>query len=311
MLSLFFCGKTVLLRFFQYNLVTNVMFKRIISFLLLLSFSYASLAQHETIFLWKNIPSMKKERTRLYVFNNIPDSVRTGVGVIICPGGSYHHLGMRHEGYDVAKWLNTKGVVAFVLRYRVALNGYRYPAMIEDMQRAIQYVYDSSTSFGVNSNKIGVIGFSAGGHLATMAGSFHSTNLLKQHGITSSASLKPSFVVPIYPVVSMQDEIAHKRSRRSLLGWNFSPEMADSLSLELNIPNDMPPTLIIATLDDHVVNPQNSIELSKSLEAKQIPHKLVLFNRGGHGFGMGAHRRGDASGWNVRLIDWLKEINIL
>lgn len=269
------------------------------------------LAQSTPIYLWKDVPAMENERTRLYVYNNIADSINTRVSVIICPGGSYHHLGLKHEGYNVAEWFNSKGITAFILRYRVGFNGYKYPAMIEDVQRAIQYVHDHSDSLKINPNKIGVMGFSAGGHLVTMAASFHSTNLIKQFGIETGADLKPNFVIPVYPVVSMQNGLAHERSRNNLLGRNPCKSMIDSLSLEKQIPNDMPPTLIIAAKDDQVVNPQNSVELCQSLEEKGIIHKLVLLETGGHGFGIGPKCEGELKNWSDNIIDWLSEIKML
>lgn len=268
-------------------------------------------AQPDPIFLWRGVEGMKDEKTRLYVYNNIPDSLRTGVSVIICPGGSYHHLGLKHEGYEVAEFLNSKGITAFVLRYRVGFNGYKYPAMIEDVQRAIQYVSDNSNLLGIDRTKIGVVGFSAGGHLVTMAASFHSTNLIKKYGITSNADLRPSFVVPVYPVVSMHDSIAHARSRRNLLGKNPCVSMIDSLSLEYKIPSDMPPTLIVATKDDPVVDPRNSVELDNTLKSKGITHKFLFYDTGGHGFGLGRDPRAEVSKWDNVLNDWLSEINIL
>ena len=110
------------------------------------------------IYLWKDIKGMEKEKTRLYVYE-APDSLRNGISVIICPGGSYHHLGLQHEGYDVAKWLTSQGITAFVLRYRVGMRGYHHPAMIEDLQRAIQFVRENAHSYGINLNKLGVMGF--------------------------------------------------------------------------------------------------------------------------------------------------------
>ncbi len=176
-------------------------------------------AQPKPVYLWKNISGKQKEKTRLYVYQ-VPEAISKGVGVIVCPGGSYHHLGMPHEGYQVAEWLNSQGITAFVLRYRVGMHGYRHPAMIQDIQRAIQYVREKTPDL----KKIGVMGFSAGGHLVTMAGAFFKENYLKAIGIEPEVSLRPDFVVPVYPVVSMQDSLAHLRSRKNLIGESFTKE---------------------------------------------------------------------------------------
>lgn len=289
------------------------MYRRFLLTYCLLTICILSEAQKHPrpLFLWRDVPAMKGERTRLYVYNDIPDSLRTGVCAIVCPGGSYHHLGMKHEGYAVAKYLNTKGISAFVLRYRVGSNGYHYPAMIEDLQRAIQYVTDNGQRLKIDTNKIGVIGFSAGGHLVTMAGAMHSYNFLKQYDIHTSANLRPNFVVAVYPVVSMQDNIAHKRSRRNLLGNRPLQKMIDSLSLEHHIPPDMPPTLIVASHDDPVVNPRNSTALDSALNAQKITHKFLLYQTGGHGFGLGKDQQSEISNWKNKLITWLSYINVL
>lgn len=257
--------------------------KKVFNVIVLFFFINIGYSQFKPIYLWKEIKGMKSEPTRLYVFP-APDSIATNIGVIVCPGGSYHHLGLLHEGFTVAKWLNTQGITAFVLRYRVAINKYHHPAMIQDLQRAIHYVRESK--YNVFINTLGVMGFSAGGHLATMGGVFHKENYLKSLGINTICSLKPDFIVPIYPVVSMQDSLAHLRSRRNFFGKEITKSNINKFSLELQIPNDMPPVLLIATKDDPVVDYRNSLALDKTLSEKNINHRFYLYNTGGHGFGI-------------------------
>lgn len=261
-------------------------------------------AQPKPIYLWKEIKGMEKEKTRLYVYS-VPDSLATGVGVIVCPGGSYHHLGMPHEGYQVAEWLNSQGITAFVLRYRVGMYGYHHPAMIQDLQRAIQFVRENKHVYQVKT--LGVMGFSAGGHLVVMAGAFYKENYLKETGITSEVNLRPDFVVPVYPVVSMQDSLAHLRSRNNLLGKNYTKKMMDKFSMELQIPDDMPPVFLITAKDDPVVNYHNSVALDKSLTKRNIKHKFLLYETGGHGYGMSEKRGGETAKWNVFFKEWLIE----
>ncbi|MDR0604969.1 MAG: alpha/beta hydrolase [Bacteroidales bacterium] len=281
----------------------------------ILSFAFLFLvvilsAQNNSVYLWKDISPMKKEKSRLYTF--IPaDSLRNGVSVIICPGGSYAHLyGIKWEGFEVAQWLNANGITAFVLKYRVGKDGYHHPAMIEDIQRAIQWVRTYSADYNINPDCIGVMGFSAGGHLSLMAGAFYHENYLAKRGIEAD-NLKPAFVVPVYPVVSMQDSLAHVRSRKNLLGNNFGQKEKDKFSMELQIKKEMPPVFLVTTKDDPVVNYKNSLVLNDALEKEKIPCKFLLYETGGHGFGMNEQRGKNAAGWKNYFIEWLYEINIL
>ncbi len=253
--------------------------------------------------------------------------------VIICPGGSYHHLDMLFEGYSTARWFASHGVHAFVLRYRVAYNCHHYPDQLEDVQMAIHYIRQHADEFNIDKNKIGAIGFSAGGHLVTMAGEFSSRDEISKLGINVTESLRPDFIMPIYPVVSMQDDIAHKWSRRSLLGhrwkspdavrgWSplnfwghaYSQELKDSFSMENpdNIPEDMPPVFILACNDDPVVLYENSVRLDKALSEKGVEHVFVHYPEGGHGFGMREKSKIiKETHWNDRdLLPWLEKIGV-
>ncbi len=282
--------------------------KRILNFILLFFFIDIGYTQSKPIHLWKEVEGMEGESTRLYVFP-APDSIATRVGVIVCPGGSYHHLALSHEGFDVAKWLNSQGITAFVLRYRVAFNRYHHPAMIQDLQRAIQYVKNNKDSFSIET--LGLMGFSAGGHLATMGGAFHKEDFLKPLGINNTHSLKPDFIVAVYPVISMQDSLAHLRSRTNLLGKKFTKNDIDRFSLELQIPYDMPPVFLIATKDDFIVNYKNSLALKRALLEKNIKHHFQLYKTGGHGFGMNEKKGGEAGKWNILFKEWLIETGFL
>ncbi|MDR1182512.1 MAG: alpha/beta hydrolase [Bacteroidales bacterium] len=254
---------------------------------------------------------MKKEKSRLYVF--VPaDSLRNGVSVIICPGGSYAHLyGIKWEGFEVAQWLNANGITAFVLQYRVGKDGYHHPAMIEDVQRAIQWVRTGAENYHLNPEWVGVMGFSAGGHLSLMAGAFYQENYLNKYGIKQVVSLKPAFVVPVYPVVSMQDSIVHKRSRKNLLGRKFGRTEKDKFSMELQITKEMPPVFLVTAKDDPVVNCKNSLVLDDVLKKEGISCKFLLYETGGHGYGINEQRGGEAAGWKNYFKDWLYEIKIL
>jgi acetyl esterase/lipase len=235
----------------------------------------------------------------------------THVAVIICPGGSYHHLGMKNEGFKVAKWFQSKGITAFVLRYRVGFWGYHHPAMIQDLQRSIQFVKENAHIWGIDTSKVGLIGFSAGGHLVGTAGTLFRENYLTPLGIHTEVSLRPNFVVAVYPVISMQDSLAHKRSRENLFGRNFTKEQMNKMSLENRVNHIDPPMMIVVAKDDPVVNWRNSFYFYKSLQAAGVPSKLLLNENGGHGFGIDPKKGGKAALWNIECIKWLHEIGIL
>ena len=279
--------------------------------ILLLLIPCTIFAQKTTVRLWKEVDGMRRFKSKMYIYH-APDSNNSGVALIICPGGSYSHLmGIATEGFGVAEFLNSQGINAFVLRYRVGKNGHHHPAMIQDMQRALQIVRENANLYKINPEKIGAMGFSAGGHLVTMAGVFGKENFLKELGINPRVSLKPNFIVPVYPVVSMQDNIVHKRSRRNLLTRHFTENDKQQFSMELNIPSDMPPVLLVTAKDDPVVMFQNSVELDKALTNNKIEHLFLLYETGGHGYGVDESKAPEAAQWKYQFIPWLKKINIL
>jgi len=268
-------------------------------------------AQPKPIKLWQDVPGMKSKPTKLYVYP-APKEKNTGIAVVVCPGGSYAHtMGIATEGFGVAEWLNSQGITASVLKYRVGSKGYHHPAMIEDAQYAICYVRHHAKAYGINPDKVGIMGFSAGGHLATMAGAFHQKNFLVPLNVKSDVSLRPDFVVPVYPVVSMKDDIAHQRSRRNLLTRHYTTKECNQFSMELNIPPTMPPTLVVTAKDDPVVKYENSVRLDNSLSKARIPHKLLLYETGGHGYGMDENLAPEAGQWKYAFLKWLHEIKIL
>lgn len=313
--------KTVLLRFLVFFLILS---------------SINARDYQRKVFLWQDVSGMETQLrdTILYVCKVTKQTEPPTPAVIICPGGSYHHLGMPHEGFASARWFNSIGITAFVLRYRVAYNEHHFPAQLEDIQMAIAHIREHSQEYGIDKNKIGAIGYSAGGHLVTMAGEFYARNELEKLGVKTTESLRPDFIMPIYPVVSMQDDIAHKWSRKSLLGHRYSPPEAekgfsllnirgfkysqkikDDFSMEnaSNIPDDMPPTFLLACEDDPVVLYENSVRLDKTLTDKGVQHTFVSYTEGGHGFGMKKKSKiMKKYHWNdEKLLPWLKEIGIL
>lgn len=283
--------------------------KILITLLLLLTFKLT--AQDNTIYLWRDIPTMKQQQSVMFMHKPVDNN--TGTAVIICPGGSYHHLGLYNEGYCSAKWFSENGITAFTLKYRTNESLYNHPAMLEDIQRAIQIVRENAEEWNINPDKIGVIGYSAGGHLVTMAGEFGTTkNELTKLGIETEVSLRPDFVMPIYPVVSMQDDIAHLWSRKSLLGKHPTQELKDEFSMEMNVPDNMPPTYIVVAKDDPVVLYENSLRLYDALNAKNIENcELHLYEWGKHGFGMVNGPFMKEFHWNQDLKKWMKKIGMI
>ena len=278
-------------------------------------FCASALAQDATIYLWRNVKGMEKQPSVMFMHKASASAPQTRTAVIVCPGGSYHHLGLKSEGTTTATWFAENGVTAFVLKYRTAESLYHYPAMLQDIQRAIQLVRENADEWNIDPAKVGVIGFSAGGHLVTMAGEFWQTHdEIAKLGLDCKVSLRPDFVIPVYPVVSMQDDIAHRWSRNSLLGHgkkNQTQALKDEFSMELNVPADMPPTYVVVCDDDPVVIPENSLRLYNALQAAGIPSKLARYPWGKHGFGMKDNDFMKEFHYNEPLRDWLVELGFM
>lgn len=274
----------------------------------------------DTVSLWQGEKVPFGKEVSLYAYS--PEQPN-GISVIVCPGGSYHWHDMEGEGTRVAQWLNAHGITAFVLKYRAAgcaeiafhsrliFRGKRHPDMITDAQRALQYVQEHAEEYGVDPSRIGMMGFSAGGHLVMSAACFSHTDFLKLSGIYTDVNLRPAFVAAIYPVVTMQPPYVHRRSRRGLLGDSRvgCRKMRDSLSLEMHIPKDCPPVFLVNCLDDPVVRYQNSVLLDSALTRKGIPHEYHQYKTGKHGFGASEYYGSPESReWKNEFLRWLKDL---
>ncbi|MDR0680956.1 MAG: alpha/beta hydrolase [Dysgonamonadaceae bacterium] len=252
---------------------------------------------------------MKRAKVSAYI---AAQNNNSHAAAIICPGGSYYYLGIEHEGHEVAKWLQTNGISSFVLKYRVGMHGNRHPAMIQDLQRTIQLVREKCTQYQIDPHKIGVIGFSAGGHLAGMAATYYTTNFMESLGIYSQIPLRPDFVAMIYPVVSMTDSIGHSKSRRNLLGKRYSPSLKKIMSLEQNVHKGMPPIFLIHCQHDKTVDSRNAYYYCKALEEKGVNCNFTLYDEKGHGFGINPKSgNGEAFSWNTKFLSWLKTIHVI
>jgi len=206
--------------------------------------------------------------------------------VVICIGGGYWAVCIDHEGSEVAKKLNELGVAAIVLKYRISNDEWminREISPLQDAQQAIKTVRDSAAKWFINPNRIGIMGFSAGGHLAATAGTHFDKVLIPNKNNTS---VRPDFMVLIYPVISFMPAIAHAGSIVQILGNNPTDDKLREYSNELQVTTKTPPTFLIHASDDDGVNPMNSIVFYDSLISKKIPAELHIYQSGGHGFGL-------------------------
>ena len=231
-------------------------------------------------------------------------SQASGAAVVICPGGGYWVNAYKHEGTDVAEVFNKMGVAAFVLKYRIpndATMMNKEIGPLQDAQQAIKYVRQHAKEYGINANRIGIMGFSAGGHLASTAGT-HFNNVVIDD--KENISVKPNFMMLIYPVISFQDSIGHIGSRDQLIGKNPSEEKKHEYSNELQVTDSTPPTFLVHASDDPAVKVQNSINFYLALLQHKIKAEMHIYQTGGHGFGM--HIKNDNDLWMERCKNWMQ-----
>jgi acetyl esterase/lipase len=224
--------------------------------------------------------------------------------VVICPGGSYRALASNHEGRQVASYLNSLGVAAFVLRYRLGPR-YHHPIELGDAQRAIRLLRSHAADWRLDPSRIGIIGFSAGGHLAMTASTHFDNGNAAAADPVDRAGSRPDFAVLGYPVISMTEEWTHKGSRTNLLGDNPDPELARSLSGEKAVTRDTPPTFLFQTTEDTVVPAENAVHYYLALHKAGVPVEMHVFEKGPHGVGL-ANDDAALSEWSKLLANWLR-----
>ena len=253
---------------------------------------------------YNNGDNMDTAKVRVY----LPiDREATGRAVIICPGGGYSSLSMDTEGYDWGEFFQNQGIAAIVLKYRLPHGNPEVP--IADAEQAIKLTRMNATSWKINRDNVGIMGFSAGGHLAVASATYASTNYLSPLGIVPKVSVRPDFVAALYPVVTLTDKrYVHRRSRKGILGeWGkCNKKLKDSLSLERHVPANCPPVFIVHCDDDPIVSPGNSRLLDSALTSRRIPHQYIRYNTGGHGFGA-SEVKGSAQSrrWREAFVSWL------
>lgn len=225
--------------------------------------------------------------------------------VIICPGGGYGGLAFDKEGTEVAQWFSDLGITAFVLKYRHGGGPHQHPIPLNDIQRAIRIVRNSAQVFDYQSDRIGIMGFSAGGHLASSAGTHFDYGDQTAEDPVERKSCRPDFQMLIYPVISMEAALTHGGSRQNLLGDHPSAELVKLLSNELQVSDDTPPTFLVHATDDGSVPVENSLSFYRAMVEHKVPAELHVFAEGGHGFGM-RQKEKPVVEWPHLLENWLR-----
>lgn len=233
---------------------------------------------------------------RMYYYP-APAGKGNGTAVLICPGGGYVGVSIMKEGKEIAEWFNNLGVTAFVLYYRMPNGHYKVP--LADAQKALKIIHKNAKVWNIDKNKIGIMGFSAGGHLASTAGTHFKTKIQR-----------PAFMILGYPVVTMDKNLTHAGSRENLLGNNPSDKLVKFYSNELQVKKNTPPTFIVHARDDKTVPIANSRNLAKAIQEKGISCTLQEYDLGGHGFGMRKNNI-PADNWPEVLKIWLKEQHLI
>jgi acetyl esterase/lipase len=235
-------------------------------------------------------------------------SQATGAGIVVCPGGGYSRLAVDHEGHQVARLLTSRGLAAFILKYRLGPR-YHHPAMQQDVLQAIRYVRWNAAEFGLRKDRIGVMGFSAGGHLASTAATLFDAGHPSAPTPIDAVSSRPDFAVLVYPVIAMGEPITHKGSQANLLGDHPSPDLVAKLSTEKQVTPQTPPTFLFHTNEDTGVPPENSVQFYLALRKAGVPAELHVFQKGQHGVGLAP---GDPAlrVWPELLFTWLEGLGL-
>jgi acetyl esterase/lipase len=238
-----------------------------------------------------------------------PAGKGNGTAVVVCPGGGYGGLAIGHEGKEIAEWLTERGIAAFVLEYRLGPR-YRHPAPLQDAQRAIRTVRSNAKALGVNPGRIGIWGFSAGGHLASTAATKFDKGKADDPDPIERVSCRPDFAILCYPVISLEKPHAHWGSRENLLGKSPGEKLVQSLCNHKQVTKETPPTFLFHTKTDGPVPVQNSEMFYEACQKAGVPAKLVLFDKGPHGVGL-ARKDPVLSKWPLQLEGWLRERKLL
>ncbi|SFI24345.1 alpha/beta hydrolase [Planctomicrobium piriforme] len=274
-------------------------------------FSLTSLtfaAGPDPIPLWPNgAPgALGKEATDIPQLRIYPadPAIATGACVVVLPGGGYGHLATDHEGHQVATWLNSIGVTSAVVSYRLGPK-YHHPAPLEDAQRGLRYMRANAAELKIDPQRVGIMGFSAGGHLASTVSTHFDAGDKASSDPVAQQSSRPDFAILAYPVISLKSSFAHAGSRKNLLGDNPDPALVESLSNETQVTKDTPPTFIFHTAEDKGVPVDNAIVYYQALQKNGVPAEMHIYQKGPHGVGL-APKDPVLNTWKERLADWMK-----
>ena len=271
---------------------------------------YAQTAPPRTVLLWPDgapgaLGNAPEDKPSLTIFPQT-GSGSVPTAVVVCPGGGYAHLSEVKEGSDIAEWLNQHGISAFVLKYRLGPK-YHHPIELGDAQRAIRYVRAHAKEYGYQANRIGIWGFSAGGHLASSTGThFDGGNASAADPIDRESS-RPDFMILAYPVITFEEPSLHRGSRDNLLGKNPPADLVELLSNEKQVTKETPPTFLFATTDDQVVPVENSVFFYLACRKMGVPVEMHLYLHGPHGVGL-AQKYPELKTWPDLLANWLTAV---
>jgi acetyl esterase/lipase len=291
--------------------------QQVATFGLLLAVAFAlnlKAAEPAKIPLWANgapgEPATKPADEPVLFVHQAPADKANGTAVVICPGGGYGHLAIDHEGHETAEWLNTFGVTALVLKYRHSASGHQHPVPMLDGQRAIRTVRARASEWGIDPTRIGVLGFSAGGHLASTLATHFDSGDAKAADAIDRASSRPDFLILCYPVITMTEKYMHRGSHDNLIGKSPDESLARSLSNNLRVTAETPPTFIFQTDEDKAVPAENCLSFYLALRSAGVPAELHIYQNGKHGLGLAKEVAG-TNDWPARCLEWMQVRGLL
>jgi acetyl esterase/lipase len=269
--------------------------------------------EHKTQPLWQgDAPGAKgKEPADQpgFILYQAPVEKANGAAVVVYPGGGYGGLAIDHEGHQIARWLNSLGVTAVIVKYRLGPR-YHHPIPLTDAQRAVRVTRFHAKDWGVDPARVGIIGFSAGGHLASTVGTHFDKGKADAPDAIDRESCRPDFMILMYPVITMSDPFTHAGSRNNLLGKDADPKLIEHLSNEKMVTPETPPTFLVHTTEDKVVPPENSTLFYMALCRNKVPVELHIYEKGRHGLGLGPQGM-PYSSWPERCVAWLRDRGVL
>jgi acetyl esterase/lipase len=267
----------------------------------------------ETLLLWPAgapgaLGTADKDKPRMIVYHAAGGKTLRPA-IVICPGGGYGHLAMGHEGHAIAKWANSLGITGVILEYRHRGKGYGHPAPLTDAQRAIRYTRSRAKDWNVDVSKIGILGFSAGGHLASSASVHFDAGKAQADDLVEQQSCRPDFSVLCYPVIAFDQPFTHRGSQRNLLGKDADPALVRKMSSERQVTKQTPPAFLFHTTADGAVPVQNSLVYYSALHKHKVPCELHVFEKGRHGIGLAKGHA--AEKWPELCHRWLVARGVL